>query len=375
LSLSYYFFHRPHSAKIVCNPVIASQYFSGRAPRRVGLLLFAALLVLTACNRMAKEEHEYAYVVATQVNLRDQVAAVYNKVGILHNGDRVEVLDHSRRFVKVRTDDKQVGWVEQRYLVGQDVFDGFQKLDRDNRAALVQAHGVTRNDTNLHLTASRDADHLYQLKQGEKVVLIQRAVAAKPGTPITPVRQDITKKGKPAEAPKPALEDWWLIRDSAGHTGWVLGRMIDLDIPLEIAQYAEGQRIVASFVLNEVKDEDKMVPQYLVVLTEPKDGMPFDYNQIRVFTWNVRRHRYETAYRERNLDGVLPVRVGEEDFGKEGKLPVFILRVQGDNNNIVERKYKLNTPIVRRVLAPGEEKSTPSQLAAQAHRKRKHKTE
>jgi SH3-like domain-containing protein len=300
---------------------------------------------------------------------------VYNKVGILHNGDRVEVLDHSRRFVKVRTDDKQVGWVEQRYLVGQDVFDGFQKLDRDNRAALVQAHGVTRNDTNLHLTASRDADHLYQLKQGEKVVLIQRAVAAKPGTPITPVRQDMTKKGKPPEAPKAALEDWWLIRDSAGHTGWVLGRMIDLDIPLEIAQYAEGQRIVASFVLDEVKDEDKMVPQYLVVLTEPKDGMPFDYNQIRVFTWNVRRHRYETAYRERNLDGVLPVRVGEEDFGKEGKLPVFILHVQGDNNNIVERKYKLNTPIVRRVLAPGEEKNTPSQLAAQSHRKRKHKTE
>ncbi|HZU44819.1 MAG TPA: SH3 domain-containing protein, partial [Terriglobales bacterium] len=328
-----------------------------------------ALLALTACNRMTNEQHEYAYVVATQVNLRDQVAAVYNKVGVLHNGDRVEVLDHNRRFVKVRTDDKQVGWIEQRYLVGQDVFDGFQKLQHDSAAAPAQAHGVTRNDTNLHLTPSRDADHLYQLKQGEKVVLVQRAVAAKPGPAVVPVREDLNKKNKKSEPPKPALEDWWLIRDSGGHTGWVLGRMIDLDIPLEIAQYAEGQRIVASFVLNQVKDEDKMVPQYLVVLTEPKDGMPFDYNQIRVFTWNVRRHRYETAYRERNLDGVLPVRVGEEDFGKEGRLPVFVLRVQGDNNSVIERKYKLNTPIVRRVLAPGEEKSTPSQLAAQSRHK------
>lgn len=325
---------------------------------------------------MANEQREYAYVVATQVNLRDQVAAVYNKVGVLHNGDRVEVLDHNRRFVKVRTDDKQVGWIEQRYLVGQDVFDSFQKLQRDNAAALAQAHGVTRNDTNLHLTPSRDADHLYQLKQGEKVALIQRAVAAKPGPAVVPVREDLDKKSKKSEPPKAALEDWWLIRDSAGHTGWVLGRMFDLDIPLEIAQYAEGQRIVAAFVLNQVKDEDKMVPQYLVVLTEPKDGMPFDYNQIRVFTWNVRRHRYETAYRERNLDGVLPVQVGEEDFGKEGRLPVFILRVQGDNNNITERKYKLNTPIVRRVLAPGEEKSTPSQLAAQSrHKHRKPRTQ
>ena len=325
---------------------------------------------------MANEQREYAYVVATQVNLRDQVAAVYNKVGVLHNGDRVEVLDHNRRFVKVRTDDKQVGWIEQRYLVGQDVFDGFQKLQRDSAAALAQAHGVTRNDTNLHLSPSRDADHLYQLKQGEKVVLIQRAVAEKPGLAAVPVRQDLDKKSKKSEPPKPALEDWWLIRDASGHTGWVLGRMIDLDIPLEIAQYAEGQRIVAAFVLSQVKDEDKMVPQYLVVLTEPKDGMPFDYNQIRVFTWNLRRHRYETAYRERNLDGVLPVRVSEEDFGKEGRLPVFSLRVQGDNNNITERKYKLNTPIVRRVLAPGEEKSTPSQLAAQSrHKHRKPRTQ
>jgi len=28
--------------------------------------------------------------------------------------------------------------------------------------------------------------------------------------------------------------------------------------------------------------------------------------------------------------------------------------VKDDRGNIVERKYKLNTPIVRRVLAPGE---------------------
>ena len=145
------------------------------------------------------------------------------------------------------------------------------------------------------------------------------------------------------------MEDWWLVRDQEGHVGWVLGRMIDPDIPLEVAQYAEGQRIIAYFVLNQVKDGDKRVAQYLVVMTEPKDGLPFDYNQARVFTWNLRRHRYETAYRERNLDGVLPVSVGHENFGKEGELPTFILRVKDDSGNIVERKYKMNTPIVRRV--------------------------
>ncbi len=33
--------------------------------------------------------------------------------------------------------------------------------------------------------------------------------------------------------------------------------MIDLDVPLDVAQYAEGQRIVAFFVLDQVEDVDK----------------------------------------------------------------------------------------------------------------------
>src|SRR5262249_30071011 len=101
----------------------------------------------------------------------------------------------------------------------------------------------------------------------------------------------------------------------------------------------------------------KKVPQYLVALSEPKDGLPSDFDQIRVFTWNVRKHRYETAYRERNLDGVLPITVSQEDFDKEGRLPVFTLRVKDDAGGVHERKYKLNTPIVRRALAPGEQPS------------------
>jgi len=51
---------------------------------------------------------------------------------------------------------------------------------------------------------------------------------------------------------------------------------------------------------------------------------------------------------------VLPATLTHESFDKEAVLPVFILRVKGDDGKVVERKYKLNTPIVRRVLAPGE---------------------
>jgi SH3-like domain-containing protein len=324
-------------------------------------LCLAGAMFLSACHRGRGRVLEIAYVSAVQANLRDHVAAVYEKAGVVKNGERVEVLDHDRRFVKVRTATGAMGWIEQRYLVGQDVFDQIQKLTADNQNDPVQALGTTRNDTNLHVEPGRDTEHLHQITSGEKLSLLKRGTAEKPGAVAPPSRATSRSNmpgGNPQnndkKAPVPVLEDWWLVRDSNHRVGWVLARMIDLDVPLDVAQYAEGQRIVAFFVLNQVQDGDKKVAQYLTVVTEPKDGLPFDFNQIRVFTWNVKRHRYETAYRER-MAGVLPVTVKEENFDKEGTLPAFTIRVKDDSGNVTERKYKLNTPIVRRVYAPGEE--------------------
>lgn len=319
------------------------------------------LTLLCGCGRVRGKSYEIVYVSAPQTFLRDRVATVYEKTGTVKNGDRLEVLERERRFARVRTANGTEGWVEQRNLVSQQVYDGFQQLAKQEQNTPVQATGVTRNDTNLHLTPGRDTEHLYLLNQNAKVSLLKRAVVEKSGAaPAKPVSEKRTPASpspadKKQEAPKLALEDWWLIRNPDAQVGWVLARMIDVDVPLEIAEYAEGQRIVAFFVLDQVTDGDKKVPQYLVLLNENKDGMPFDYNQVRVFTWNVKRHRYETAYRERDLNGILPVTLSQENFDKEGDLPVFILHVKDDNGNTVERKYKLNSPIVRRVLAPGEQ--------------------
>ena len=352
--------------------------------------------------------HDYMYVSAAETSLRDRVATMYNKMGTVHNGDRVEVLEKERRFVRVRTDSGQEGWIEERSLIPQDVYDGFQKLAQDNADTPVQAHGTTRAELNMHVTASRDAEHLYQLKDGEKVEVLRRATAeknppkaAKPAQSTTSLQK---KKGttataqskaaapskaskptspapaattattpaaaaqKPGEQPppppKPIMEDWYLVRSSSGHVGWVLLRMVDLDVPLDIAQYAEGQRIMGYFVLNTVEEDGKPQSQYLVLLNEPKDGLPWDYNQIRIFTRNRAKHRYETAYREHNLEGYLPVRVGHQDFGKEGDLPTFTIRKKNDAGQIVEATYKMNGPIVRRVLTPQEEAAEKAQHQA-----------
>jgi hypothetical protein len=345
----------------------------------------ALLLLGCACKRGTLAKHEYMYVSAPETSLRDRVATMYNKIGTVHSGDRVDVLEKQRRFLKVRTDSGQEGWIEERSLVPQDVYDAFQKLASDNASQQVQAHGTARSELNIHVTPSREGEHLYQLKDGEKVEILKRATAEKnpPKSAVTnatqnpknnPATQAQSKTapmpakpapsadaapgsapGKPPEAPKPVMEDWYLVRNSAGHIGWVLLRMVDLDIPLDVAQYAEGQRIMGYFVLNTVQEEDKQVPQYLVLLNEPKDGLPWDFNQIRIFTRNRARHRYETAYRERNLEGYFPVKTGHHDFGKEGDLPTFTIRKKTDDGQMVDVTYKLNGPIVRRVLTPEEE--------------------
>ena len=383
-------------------------------------MAFSLLIALCACGHRAGKQEDALYVTAPQAFLRDRVAPVYSKTGTVRNGDRVVILERGKRWERVRNAKGEEGWLQDRYLVGEDVFTGFQQLYHDHQKDPVQVHGILRSDFRLHLTPGRDTDRLFLVKEGEKVEMLQRTSVPKSATsapppPLTqqasansPEKQDAIDaaaakeeeseyKGKPpapatqpakkpvveklspkerakeekllATAPTVPMEDWWLVRDAEKHAGWVLARMIDEDVPLEIAQYAEGQRIIAFFPLTTVHDssENKDEPYYLVLLSEPKDGMPFDYNQVRVFSWNLHKHRYETAYRDRNIFGILPVSVGHESFEKLGDQPTFTIRVRDENGNTANQKYRLEGVIVKRVLAPGE---TPVR-AAQAIPKRK----
>ena len=316
------------------------------------VVLAIALLAASGCKRTAASK-ERVYVAAQQVTLRDRVADVYNKVGNVKNGDVLEVLERSKnkRWLRVRDAAKEEGWIEQKYIVDENVYAAVAKLAAENRNALIQGHAAADTDLRMRVEPQRDGDFLYMLKEKEKVELLKRASTEKPAK-AAPAEE--AKNAKPVE---PVYEDWWLVRTGEGHVGWVVARNLDVEVPMEVAEYAEGRKIVAWFKLNEVRStkekDSKLVPQYLMALSEPKGGLPYDFDQIRVFTWNQKKERYETAYRE-HLVGDLPIQVATQDFGKDGRLPVFTLRAKEDDQPFQQRKYSLNGVMVRRVLAPGE---------------------
>jgi hypothetical protein len=339
-------------------------------------LLLASLLTLSSgCKHLLQERHETVYVSARQMYLHDRVAAVSNRVAEVTNGQPLQVLEHGRRFLKVKTEKNEIGWIEEHAVIDAKAFKAFDQLGVQHKADPVVATGVVRDDIYLHLTPGREAERFYLLAANAKIQLLERATVPKVAptaerTPkATPGTGQATKApaqgsglktatsgaahipGLP-DAEPPVLEDWWLVRDAQGHAGWLLAGRMDVDVPDEIGTYGEGQRYVGAYVLNKVHDPDATtpdheVPQYVTVLAPPGAGLPFDFDQVRIFTWSSRHHRYETAFRLHPIQGYLPVRVTP---GSGSNPPVFSFQIPSGPNMTIDPETGIARPASPRTI-------------------------
>jgi len=357
----------------------AGRRFAGQSFVSAFLAVWLCVAMLSGCARLrSRPDAQYVYVTAKQTFLRDRVAAVSNRTATVENGQRLQLLEHGRHFYRVQTEKGEQGWIREDQVATQQVFDQFKLLAATHQGDPAVASAVVQDEVNLHLRPGRTTEVFYRLAEGDKLQLLERATLPKPVTAGAAPIKTVDAHGAES-APPNAMEDWWLARDARGRAGWLLSHYVEVDVPDSLTPYAEGQRFVGAYVLITVHDDgakqdNKDIPIYLTAMAPYTAGLPYDFDQVRVFTWNMKMHRYETAYRDKNFEGYLPVSVKMDidPYGKSATaqttLPTFSYKVLAADagpvvpdpvtgmvtpGRSIEKTYRLEGNIVRRIAPPG----------------------
>ena len=335
------------------------------------LLIAVPLLALVALAawmlRPKRENQGEAFVSEKVAPLLSGIAQVREQVGMLHYGERVDVLAKRNDYAKVRTNAGAVGWVDSRQLMEPALWQRSIKLLDQTRGMPVQARGRTKVSTNLRVQPGRTEPRLYQFARNVPVEIVGRSTAD-----WVQASDERDNSNEPQGTKK---EDWFLVRGVATRppgdpstqsaeptnttqpgdqtvpiAGWVVARFIEMDLPDPVREGAASASIrpVAWFELNRVSDRSGDKPQYLLAAARGPEGQACDFTTLRVYTWYAKKDRYETAFIENRLCGQLPIRLGTGP----NREPEFRLRVMDGNKQ--ERVYRLIQTVVRRVRQPGE---------------------
>jgi hypothetical protein len=363
---------------------------------RVGAVILAFGLV--SCERGPRRANPIgeAFAGPAVLKIRRDIPLESPVVATVKHGERLALLQKRRRFFKVRVSSGVEGWTDERQLLAKEDMDKLRDLAARAARMPPQGQATTFGELNVHTQPARQSPSFLVVKENEKVEVLTHVAA--PRTDLTrkallpppPKKEKSAAKKAPKEvrypplAPLPAppgppanwldlsqtdlsqeeesedekeakpvpMDDWSLIRTPTGESGWVLTRRLVMAIPDEVAQYAEGHRIVSYFPLGEVADEDKKKSNWLWT-TIGESSQEYDFDSFRVFIWSLRRHRYETAYIERKLRGYAPVLLQQVELSnsnsKSGasKYPGFSLCVERKDGQKVRRGYAFLTNIVR----------------------------
>jgi hypothetical protein len=367
-------------------------------------LLLGSVLVQLICLAAYLRFHhskppiEKAYAANRQVTLWSTTAQVREPIATINYGERLDVLDRFDTQVKVRTTAGVVGWANEGDLLSGELWDQAQALNTRANTLPIEARGHTGAISNLHIAPGREMPRIRQIGSETAVDLYERRVVdaenSRTATSSAPgnapdnsgnasgnASRNASGNGSGAasgSAPGAASgassstgaagavpgrvernEDWWLVRahlrDDSTVSGWLLGRFVSLDAPQPLPDYSSsaGMRIVAWFELNHVMDQDGTAkPQYLVTGARGGEGQPCDFTTMRVYTWAVKRARYETAFVANDVCGKLPVAVS--DAKKPGGNVTFAFEDWSAGTS-GKRTYRMVDTIVREVRAPGTE--------------------
>lgn len=300
----------------------------------------------------AERELGEAYVAPMSMPLYNELSARPKVVGTVQHGQKLTIVAKRRRFLKVRAPDGKAGWTDSRQLLKEEGIDALRNLAKLAAKAPSFGEAMVYEPLNVHIQPNRHAPSFIQVQPNTRVDIVDYQLLERrpyeypeilppppkvepqskrkkkrpegaipppepPDPPALPPNwmelsrsAQLEEQSEPApESPKtpaPVLEGWSLIRTRDGHAGWALTRLLTMAIPDDVAQYSERQRITSYVALGFVEDEGQKRGIWLwTTLSDTK--APCHFDGFRLFTYSVRRHRYETSYREYNVRGFLPI--------------------------------------------------------------------
>ena len=307
--------------------------------------LLAALLLLasTHCSRFKRlPAIGTGYVAPISLNLRQDLVPRSTIVGTLKHGDRVDILVRRRRFAKVRIADNVEGWVDSRQLLSSE---GMQRLKRFHawaRRQPSQGLATPLDILNVHIDANRYAPSFAQISPEETADIIGRMV-----TQRGPYSPDASGMPEPiAPAPNAVKDDWSLVRIADGRSGWVLSRLMTMNLPEAVTMFSQGHRITSFHQLGIVRDRSRRtVKNYLWTTSSvPPEG--FNFDRFRVTMFSPRSRQFETGHIESNIRGHYPITVHTRP---EEPVQRFTLIYSEAKGPVLERTFELANRKVRLV--------------------------
>jgi hypothetical protein len=328
------------------------------------------------------------------VNLRKDLASKSPPVATVNHGDKLDVLELRRRFIKVRTAQGIEGWTDSNLLLTDQQMEDLRHLAEGAAKLASQGKATPFDVLNMHSAPARQSPSFFQIAEGESVEVIGHRLAPHIAAPepahlpapvkrAAPSKKQKAKEARAAQAPPmpvppapprnwqelskpratelpgahaaqptaaaaaPQFDDWNLVRTKDGKVGWVLARMLTMSIPDEVAQYAEGHRITAYLPLGEVQEKGRDQAKHNWLWTTSSAGQhPFEFDSFRVFVWSTKRHHYETAYIERNVQGFYPIETAVLP-GQEEKAFSVVLREK--DGKLYKRTYGFSGYHVRMI--------------------------
>ncbi len=292
---------------------------------------------------------EQVYVLTPKTAVWSRLAVVREPLVELHYGERLDVLERREEHARVRTAAGITGWIELRHLLPPQTWQRATDLTEGAANVPRQSTGTTKVRTNVRLEPGRTGTLIFQFLADTKLEVVARRVVEW----TQPPKAAPGEEGEAEAAPATRKEDWLLVRGFADDTrevaGWVLGRFLTPDYPEALRDYAGGNRFLAWFRLAETPSALGPRPTWLAAGVSGPEGQGCDFTLLRVYTWNAKRARYETAYVESNLCARLPIRATPAAHGDALGSGRFSFLAVGRKGEDEPREYQLRQNIVRRV--------------------------